>query len=134
MRFFGGFGGWLRVSVRYSARGWRNGQGQRQSPHRRGVFCPLAKRLTVKSRTSKGLENNSLLYPMAVNNLVAAAMNQAAELGFEMVDGDVLRGGEMKRNEIAPTVIIVLLSIVIMVQAVMAENLPAASARADMAV
>ena len=43
-------------------------------------------------------------------------------------------GCEMKRNEIAPTVIIVLLSIVIMVQAVMAENLPAASARADMAV
>ena len=30
-------------------------------------------------------------------------------------------GCEMKRNEIAPTVIIVLLSIVIMVQAVMAE-------------
>ena len=28
MRFFGGFGGWLRVSDRYSARGWRNGQGQ----------------------------------------------------------------------------------------------------------
>nr|DAK15553.1 MAG TPA: hypothetical protein [Caudoviricetes sp.] len=26
MRFFGGFGGWLRVSGRYSARGWRNGQ------------------------------------------------------------------------------------------------------------
>ena len=118
MRFFGG---WLRVSVRYSARGWRNGQGQRQSPHRRGVFCPLAEHLTVKSRTSKGLENNSLLYPMAVNNLVAAAMNQAAELGFEMVDGDVVRGCEMKRNEIAPAAIIVLLSIVIMVQVVMAE-------------
>ena len=76
MRFFGGFGGWLRVSVRYSARGWRNGQGQRQSPHRRRVFCRLAERLTVKSRTSKGLENNSLLYPPVVNNLVAAAMNQ----------------------------------------------------------
>ena len=25
--------------------------------------------------------------------MVAAAMNQAAELGFEMVDGDVVRGG-----------------------------------------
>ena len=52
----------------------------------------VAERLTVKSRTSKGLETNSLLYPLAVNNLVAAAMNQAAELGFEMVDGDVVRG------------------------------------------
>ena len=52
----------------------------------------VAERLTVKSRTAKGTELNSLLYPLAVNNLVAAAMNQAAELGFEMVDGDVVRG------------------------------------------
>ncbi len=52
----------------------------------------VAERLTVKSRTSKGIEQNSLLYPLAVNNLVAAAMNQAAELGFELVDGDVVRG------------------------------------------
>ena len=52
----------------------------------------VAERLTVKSRTIKGIEQNSLLYPLAVNNLVAAAMNQAAELGFEMVDGDVVWG------------------------------------------
>ena len=52
----------------------------------------VAERLTVKSRTAKGTELNSLLYPLAVNNLVSAAMNQAAELGFDVVDGDVVRG------------------------------------------
>ncbi|ROV57127.1 ExeA family protein [Neisseria chenwenguii] len=52
----------------------------------------VAERLTVKSRTAKGTEMNSLLYPLAVNNLVSAAMNQAAELGFDVVDGDVVRG------------------------------------------
>lgn len=52
----------------------------------------VAERLTVKSRTAKGTELNSLLYPLAVNNLVSAAMNQAAELGFERVDGDMVRG------------------------------------------
>ena len=52
----------------------------------------VAERLTVKSRTKSGTELHSLLYPLAVNNLVSAAMNQAAELGFEKVDGDVVRG------------------------------------------
>ena len=52
----------------------------------------VAERLTVKSRTAKGTELNSLLYPLAVNNLVSAAMNQATELGFDVVDGDVVRG------------------------------------------
>lgn len=52
----------------------------------------VAERLTVKSRTAKGTELHSLLYPLAVNNLVSAAMNQAAELGFGIVDGDVVRG------------------------------------------
>lgn len=52
----------------------------------------VAERLTVKSRTTTGTVQSSLLYPLAVNNLVAAAMNQAAELGFELVDGDVVRG------------------------------------------
>ncbi|MFC3873342.1 MULTISPECIES: hypothetical protein [Neisseria] len=47
--------------------------------------------MTVKSRTAKGTELNSLLYPLAVNNLVSAAMNQAAELGFD-VDADVVKG------------------------------------------
>lgn len=52
----------------------------------------VAERLTVKSRTAKGTELNSLLYPLAVNNLVSAAMNQAAELGFDVVDADVVKG------------------------------------------
>lgn len=52
----------------------------------------VAERLTVKSRTKQGIEQHSLLYPLAVNNLVGAAMNQTAELGFEIVDGDVVRG------------------------------------------
>lgn len=52
----------------------------------------VAERLTVKSRTKLGIEQHSLLYPLAVNNLVSAAMNQAAELGFDVVDGDVVRG------------------------------------------
>ena len=52
----------------------------------------VAERLTVKSRTKQGTEQHSLLYPLAVNNLVSAAMNQAAELGFDVVDGDVVRG------------------------------------------
>lgn len=52
----------------------------------------IAERLTVRSRTAKGAEQHSLLYPLAVNNLVAAAMNQAAELGFDIVDADVVKG------------------------------------------
>lgn len=52
----------------------------------------VAERLTVKSRGRQGLEQHSLLYPLAVNNLVSAAMNQAAELGFDVVDGDMVRG------------------------------------------
>lgn len=52
----------------------------------------VAERLTVKSRSSKGIEQMSLLYPLAVNNLVAAAMNQATELGVDKVDGDMVRG------------------------------------------
>lgn len=52
----------------------------------------VAERLTVRSRTAKGAEQHSLLYPLAVNNLVSAAMNQAAELGFDIVDADVVKG------------------------------------------
>ena len=37
------------------------------------------------------MEEHSLLYPLAVNNLVSAAMNQAAELQMP-VDGDMVRG------------------------------------------
>lgn len=52
----------------------------------------IADRLTVRGRASKGAETYSLLYPLAVNNLVSAAMNEAAELGFDVVDADVVQG------------------------------------------
>nr|DAF21272.1 MAG TPA: type II secretion system protein [Caudoviricetes sp.] len=52
----------------------------------------IAARLTVTSRASKGLEQHSLLYPLAVNNLVSAAMNEAAQLGFDKVDADIVKG------------------------------------------
>ena len=51
----------------------------------------VAERLTVRGRNKGGTEQHSLLYPLAVNNLVSAAMNQAAELGLP-VDGDMVRG------------------------------------------
>ena len=51
----------------------------------------VAERLTVRGRNKGGTEEHSLLYPLAVNNLVSAAMNQAAELGLP-VDGDMVRG------------------------------------------
>ncbi|EGY52029.1 ExeA family protein [Neisseria shayeganii] len=51
----------------------------------------VAERLTVRGRASKGVETHSLLYPLAVNNLVSAAMNQAAELGLP-VDADMVAG------------------------------------------
>ena len=52
----------------------------------------IAERLTVRSRTRVGVETNSLLYPLAVNNLVSAAMNEAATLLQERVTGDTVRG------------------------------------------
>ena len=53
----------------------------------------IAKRLTVTSRNSKNaLQQNSLLYPLAVNNLVSAAMNEAANVGFAKVDADIVKG------------------------------------------
>ena len=51
----------------------------------------VAERLTVRGRSGRGVEEHSLLYPLAVNNLVSAAMNQAAELQMP-VDGDMVRG------------------------------------------
>ncbi len=52
----------------------------------------VAERLTVRGRNRQhGIEEHSLLYPLAVNNLVSAAMNQAAELALP-VDGDMVRG------------------------------------------
>lgn len=55
------------------------------------VIDAITERLTVKSRTSTGTVENSLLYPLAVNNLVCAAINSAAELGFDVVDSDIVK-------------------------------------------
>lgn len=52
----------------------------------------IAKRLTVTARSHNQLQQHSLLYPLAVNNLVSAAMNEAAALGFARVDGDIVKG------------------------------------------
>ncbi len=51
----------------------------------------IAERLQHKSRTRQGIESISLLYPLAVNNLVSAALNQATELGFDKVDADIVK-------------------------------------------
>lgn len=56
------------------------------------AILAIAERLQHRARTQRGTETTSLLYPLAVNNLVSAAMNQAAELGFEVVDADVIKG------------------------------------------
>ena len=52
----------------------------------------ISERLNQRQRTQRGVVETSLLYPLAVNNLVSAAINQAAELGFDKVDGDMVRG------------------------------------------
>lgn len=53
----------------------------------------IAERLTFTTRNGKNqLQQNSLLYPLAVNNLVSAAMNAAAGLGFERVDAKIVKG------------------------------------------
>lgn len=51
----------------------------------------ISERLTVISRNKSGTSEHSLLYPLAVNNLVSAAMNTACELGFDIVDGDIIK-------------------------------------------
>ena len=52
----------------------------------------IAERLTVRTRSRVGIETSILLYPLAVNNLVSAAMNEAASLLQERVTGDTVRG------------------------------------------
>ena len=52
----------------------------------------VSERLNQRQRTQRGVVETSLLYPLAVNNLVSAAINQAVELGFDKVDGDMVRG------------------------------------------
>ncbi|MGO1000862.1 ExeA family protein [Lysobacter sp. CA196] len=53
----------------------------------------LRDRLTVSNgrRSGHGQDSTSLLYPLAINNLLAASMNLAAELGAPRVTADVVR-------------------------------------------
>lgn len=51
----------------------------------------IRERLTITGRR-QGQGEVSLLYPLAVGNLLTAAMNQAAEFGFPIVTADVVRG------------------------------------------
>jgi type II secretory pathway predicted ATPase ExeA len=44
---------------------------------------------TKPSKTNR--ETISMMYPLMINNLVVGAMNQAAELGFTKVSGDLIR-------------------------------------------
>jgi type II secretory pathway predicted ATPase ExeA len=46
----------------------------------------------IPVQRGRRVENVSLLYPLALQNLLIAALNKAAELGFEVVDADVVRG------------------------------------------
>ena len=57
-----------------------------------GAIEAIAARLTVMGRSKNQLQQHSLLYPLAVNNLVSAAMNEAASLGYAKVNADVVRG------------------------------------------
>jgi len=52
----------------------------------------IAERLTVRNRVKSGVDTTSLLYPLAVNNLVSASMNEAASLLQERVTGDTVMG------------------------------------------
>lgn len=48
-------------------------------------------RLIFSKSTSKSRETVSLMYPLMVNNLATAALNQAAALGFDTVSADLIR-------------------------------------------
>jgi len=57
-----------------------------------GGIDALRVRLTAASTRRDRAETVSLLYPLAVGNLLKAAMNLAAELGVPTVTADVVRG------------------------------------------
>ncbi|WP_297572640.1 ExeA family protein [uncultured Deefgea sp.] len=54
-------------------------------------IAAVRERLTIAGQR-KGQAEMSLLYPLAVGNLLTAAMNKAAEYGFPLVTGDVVKG------------------------------------------
>ncbi|MGH8335120.1 MAG: AAA family ATPase, partial [Pseudomonas sp.] len=52
----------------------------------------VAARLSQTGRRGGRDELVSLLYPLAIGNLVIAAMNLAAELGVPVVNADIVKG------------------------------------------
>jgi type II secretory pathway predicted ATPase ExeA len=52
----------------------------------------LRARLTISTRNSAQQDQVSLLYPLAVGNVVKAAMNMAAELGVPVITADLIKG------------------------------------------
>ncbi|RAS18909.1 type II secretory pathway predicted ATPase ExeA [Microvirgula sp. AG722] len=57
-----------------------------------GGIEALRAKLTVTSSRQHGAETVSLLYPLAIGNLLTACMNKAAEYGFPRVTADVVKG------------------------------------------
>ncbi|EBN1942817.1 hypothetical protein DLP28_24245, partial [Salmonella enterica] len=45
----------------------------------------------MTSRDNKGNVISSTLYPLAIGNLMIAAMNAAAEIGVPVVNGDIIK-------------------------------------------
>ena len=52
----------------------------------------LRAKLTISSNRPNRSGAVSLLYPLAVGNLLIACMNLAAELGVQVVNADVVKG------------------------------------------
>ena len=51
----------------------------------------IRERLIFSRGDQKGRETISLMYPLMINNLVTAALNSAAALGFDKVSADIIR-------------------------------------------
>ena len=47
----------------------------------------------LRTRLTPARGEGSLLYPLAIHNALAGAMNRAADLGVPLVTADVVRGG-----------------------------------------
>lgn len=68
----------------------RAGKDMREVINESGIQA-IAARLSQSARSGRDVAV-SLLYPLAIGNLVIAAMNLAAELGVPLVDADVVKG------------------------------------------
>ncbi|MGN7832637.1 AAA family ATPase [Pseudoxanthomonas sp. 22568] len=75
-----------------------NDVGEYLSQRFQRVNMPLNKVLAddaltaLRAKLTPTRNEGSLLYPLAIHNAVAAAMNRAADLGVPLVTGDVIRG------------------------------------------